>query len=246
METDAVSQKSSSPQSGMEPPHPFASSPAFPPGMVTRLPLPLFQELQPFLAAYKLEAEDVKIDSDSDAVQTFLQLAATAAPALMATLGDLGGRAPLLAVVASALSAAEEQTSASGEPRAAHSMYTSIQSTASLLLAAQTSHQLQALYAQQPLDDWWIELQRFVSLLLTALRDGNLSSLWTDSRYQAELRDIQRGVQAAEQRLLLALGLAGIHAAHRLEHYIKALYGGRSVQADADTAYSNSRSSGRR
>ena len=189
----------------------FASSHAVPPDLLTRVPLSAFRELDPFLASYRPQAQDGK--DPSTAVQALLQQATAAAPELMARLGGLGSRAPLLAVALSVSSAS---------PGAVHPLYDSLQSTASLLLHAQSSHQLQAAYAQLPLQQLWSELESFMQLLLAAMRrDGELSGLWTDRRHQPELSAIQSRLQAAEQRLRLALSWDSNHVVHRMEDEVK-------------------------
>ena len=189
---------------------PIASSLAIPPGLLARLSPTAFDELSPFLTSYRPEAQDGK--DDSTALQALLQQAAAAAPGLMARLGGLGSRAPLLAVALSVSSAS---------PGAVHPLYDSLQSTASLLLHAQSSHQLQAAYAQPPLQQLWAELESFMQLVLAAMRDGELSGLWTDRQHQPELSAIQSRLQAAEQRLRLALSWDSNHVVHRLEHEVK-------------------------
>ena len=189
----------------------LASSLALPHDLLTRLPASAFRELDPLLTSYRPEAQDGK--ADSDAVQALLQQAAAAAPGLMARLGGLGSRAPLLAVALSVSSAS---------PGAVHPLYDSLQCTASLLLRAQSSHQLQAAYAQLPLQELWAELQSFMQLVLAAMRrDGELSGLWTDRQHQPELSAIQSRLQAAEQRLRLALSWDSNHAVHRMEDEVK-------------------------
>ena len=190
---------------------PLASSLSLPPELLTSVPPSAFDDLSPFLASYRPEAQDG--EDDSTALQALLQQAAAAAPELMATLTGLGSRAPLLAVALSVSSAS---------PGAVHPLYDSLHSTASLLLHAQSSHQLQAAYAQPPLQQLWAELESFMQLVLAAMRrDGELSGLWTDRRHQPELSGIQGRLQAAEQRLRLALSWDSNHAVYRLEHEVK-------------------------
>ena len=215
--TNSVSRLSSPAADGLShsvsepPPPPYGFSQTVPPGMVTRLPPSALDELRPFMAAYRPEAQDGK--DGSDAMQALLQQATAVAPGLMARLGGLGSRAPLLAVALSVSSAS---------PGAVHPLYDSLQSTASLLLHAQSSHQLQAAYAQPPLQQLWAELQIFMQLVLAAMRrDGELSELWTDRRHQPELSAIQSRLQAAEQRLRLALSWDSNHVVHRMEDEVK-------------------------
>ena len=201
----------------------FASSHAVPPGLLTRVPLSAFRELDPFLASYRPQAQDSK--DPSAAVHALLQQAMAVAPELMGRLSGLGPRAPLLAVALSAASASQQQQQSAGpdaEPRAVHPLYDSLQSTASMLLLAQSSHQLQAAYAQLPLQELWAELESFMQLVLAARRrDGELSGLWTVRRHQPELSGIQSRLQAAEQRLRLALSWDSNGVVHRLEHEVK-------------------------